>query len=529
MFRRFLISLIIPAAAFLLSVRADDKDAKTQPKPKSPADAALVQERLADQFRSFENALLQLAHRLERSNKPEDRERAALLKEAIKKASEQNIEMKFKSLVSVLQASKAFNNVNELRDAMDQSKMLADDIRAVLALLMSDNRDAWLKAQQAAIRQIIERLDRAIREQKLVRAQTEAGQAEKSALKSAQEKVRKVTEDIAKAMSKGKDGDSKDAKGKEGDSKDNKGGEKNKGKSDGKKDGDSKGKSGQEGDNQKQPGQDMPGKPEVQQAVKKQKQSEADLDKDKKKDASKNQDEAISKMEAARKRLEDILRQLREEEMERLLAALRARCERMLAMQLEIYDGTMRVDTAISQNPDKKASRNEEQRALQLSDREQEVVREANKAIELLQAEGSAVAFPEVFTQVREDMQHAARRLGKADVGPVTQTIEQDIIATLKEMIEALKKAQQTRNSSQNPPQQPSNQNNNQSLIDIIAELKMIRSLQIRVNSRTVTYSRQYQGEQASNPDIQRELADLAQRQLKIFEITNNIARGKNR
>jgi hypothetical protein len=66
-------------------------------------------------------------------------------------------------------------------------------------------------------------------------------------------------------------------------------------------------------------------------------------------------------------------------------------------------------------------------------------------------------------------------------------------------------------------------------LIDILAELKIIRSLQIRVNSRTRTYAQQYQGEQANDPDIQRELNDLAQRQFKVFEATNNIAKGKNK
>src|SRR5262249_31495037 len=152
-----------------------------------------------------------------------------------------------------------------------------------------------------------------------------------------------------------------------------------------------------------------------------------------------------------------------------------------------------------------------------------EIVREANKATALLQEEGSAVAFPEVFTQVRDDMQHAARRLGKADVGPVTQTIEQDIIATLKEMIEALKKAAQQSKNSRPSNNANSNPSGKDSLIDILAELKMIRSLQIRVNSRTTAYARQYTGEQANEPDIRKELADLAQRQQKIFEITDTI------
>jgi hypothetical protein len=198
----------------------------------------------------------------------------------------------------------------------------------------------------------------------------------------------------------------------------------------------------------------------------------------------------------------------------------------MLAMQIEVYEGTVRVDKTIGANPDKKPSRAEEQRALQLADREEAIVLEANKAIQILEAEGSAVAFPEVFIQVRDDMKIVARRLGRADVGSVTQITEQDIIATLKDMIEALKKAQQDRqSSSQSGPSQPQDQK----LIDLLAELKMIRAMQIRVNSRTRVYGEQYKGEQAQDPDIKTELNNLAQRQFKIFEVTNNIAKGKNK
>jgi hypothetical protein len=152
-------------------------------------------------------------------------------------------------------------------------------------------------------------------------------------------------------------------------------------------------------------------------------------------------------------------------------------------------------------------------------------VLEANKAIGILEAEGTAVAFPQMFEQVRDDAKNVARRLSKADVGTVTQVIEQDIIAALKDMIEALKKAQQDlKSQGQSPPGQPQNQK----LIDLLAELKMIRAMQIRVNSRTKVYGQQYTGEQASDPDIKKELDDLAQRQLKIFDVTNNIAKGKN-
>ena len=166
---------------------------------------------------------------------------------------------------------------------------------------------------------------------------------------------------------------------------------------------------------------------------------------------------------------------------------------------------------------------------MQLADREQEITRQAASALQLLEAEGSAVAFVEAFIQVRDDSQQVARRLGKADVAAVTQTIEQDIIAALKEMVEALKKAQQDLQNKKQQPPPGGSQQGNQNLIDILAELKMIRSMQVRVNSRTTTYSQRYQGEQAADPEIQKELQNLADRQKKIFDVTNSIARGKNR
>jgi hypothetical protein len=273
-----------------------------------------------------------------------------------------------------------------------------------------------------------------------------------------------------------------------------------------------------------------PGKKQVQDAIENQKRAEDNIRNDKPDDASRDLDDAIKNLEQAKKQLEEILRQMREEEIERILAALQARCERMLQMQIEVYEGTVRVDQSIGESPDKKATRADEQKALQLSDREGEIVSEANKAIALLEAEGSAVAFPRVFEDLRDDMRTVQRRLGKADVGVVTQTIEQDIIATLKEMIEALKKARQERTRElpgQQPPQQ--GQPPPQNLIDQIAELKMIRAMQIRVNNRTETYGKQYPGEQADAPEIREELRNLADRQQKIFEVTRDIATGKNR
>ena len=552
MTRRVLPLLGMMALGLLLSARAEEpassKDGSASAAAVDEAKKRAIeqQEILARQYKDFEQALLRLAQHLERSPKPEDRERAANLKKAIALAGDENVKGKFEKLINALQSTKSFD-LPQVRVAIDENQALSKDLAAILKLLMTDNRDEEIKREKKRLEDMLKELDEVIRIQKLVRAQTESGRVEKDRLGPAQGKVTKDTEALARAMGKegnegkgnedakgenkgdgkgqdadkgdkkgdgkGQDGDKGEAK-KEGDGKgqdvakgENKGDGKGKpkggadakadkkgqeaSKGDAKKGGDSKGQDvakgdskggdskGQQGskgepkkggdskgskgdskgqgqdqggaksddkqppknDDGQQPAADAtPGRKQIQDANEYQKQAGKDIDADKKKEASAKQDKAVDELEKARKKLEDILRQLREEEIERLLAALQSRCEKMLQMQLEVYEGTVRVDKAIRDNPDKKPTRVNEQKSLQLSDQEEKIVSEANKAIELLRAEGSAVAFPEVFFQVHDDMQHVAHRLGKVDPGTVTQVIEQDIITTLKDMIEALKK-----------------------------------------------------------------------------------------
>src|SRR5207248_969245 len=110
MTRRVLVSCLILTMAFLVIAQGADPQAPPA-KPKSVTadkdEAVVDQERLAGQFREFEAALLRLAHRLERSSKTEDRERAVTLKAAIQKASEAGIDAQFETLIGLLRNSKS--------------------------------------------------------------------------------------------------------------------------------------------------------------------------------------------------------------------------------------------------------------------------------------------------------------------------------------------------------------------------------------------------------------------------------------
>ena len=378
---------------------------------------------------------------------------------------------------------------------------------------------------------------------------------------------------------KGKDGDPKDGKGKDGDPKDGKGKD-GKGKDGDPKDGKGKDGKGKDGDPKDGKGKDGKGKdgdpmdgmgkdgkggdesadagkqplpPEkdnarkrIQEGIELQEESEKKIAKEDRKAASNKQGDAIDKLKEAQKKLEDLLRQLREEEIDRVLVQLQARCIEILRLQTEVRGGTVEVQTSVNARPDRRADRADEQRALELHDREDQIVRKAGDALKLIEAEGSAVAFAEIFRQVRDDMTNVRDRLKLADVGEETVKIEEDIIATLKEMIESLKKAQQD-NKNRKPPEpgQPGQQSpaqQDQRLIDQISELKTIRSMQIQINKRTESHGKKFDGEQA--PDISqlkdprakaqaeqvlKEIRELSKRQDKIGKVTRDISLGRNK
>jgi hypothetical protein len=566
-------ALAVLTAAFLaipVALRAADAPSGPPDAKKDQLQAAYTQERLRREFAAFEQSLLTLAQRYEKSSKQEDREKAVVLRQAIDLAAKEGIDNQFNKLVTTLTASGV--SLQDINAAIGQNEQLTKTLREMIDLLLTDNQTAKLKEEQRRLQELLKRLDKIIREQKLERSKTESGRLDGDQLAKTQGKVTKDTKELSKEMGNGKDskigkdgknGKPKDGKNdpkepkdglpkpiqpKDGQPKDGqpKDGQPNDGQpKDGQpKDGqpkDGQPKDGQPSDSQpsdqqpkdgqKQPQQDQeegtPGRKQVQDAIENQGDAEKNLKRNDKKQASSDQDDAVKNLEEVRKEIERRLRQLREEEQLRKLANLEARCRAMLAMQIEVYEGTKRVHATIQTNDGQKATRNEDLKSGELSAREGVIIGEANKALQLLEEDGSAVAVPQVLEQCRDDMKAVQARLFRTDVGPFTQQIEEEIIAALKEVIEALKRQQQQLKDQQNQPPPPPGQPSPQALINILAELRMLRSLQLRVNQRTISYGKEHPGEQVDDAGVQSELRKLAERQVKIEKATKDIATGK--
>jgi len=482
---RCLLALLVGAALCVAPLIGADPHAKPDPATnKTPADikneAALKEMLIAQRYRDFEQHLLRLAQRLEKSSKAEDRDKAKQLKEALETAGKSGINTRFEKLIALLRESKA-TNLAEVKEAIDHGERLVKDMREMLALITKDGDIEKNKALQKRLAELIKALEALIRNQKLVRVHTEKESMPKDELRKGQDKVRDNTDNFAKDM-----------------------------------------------EDKNQPGHDrLPGKDLVRDAVKDQGVASANIAASNKDGASDSQSAAIDKLVKVRDALDKLLKQLREEELKAILASLQARCELMLAMQIEVQEGTLGVAKAVKTRDGGKAAAEDHRKSSHLAGREGNIVSEADQAIRIVKEEGSANAFLEVFQQLRLDMANVQRRLDKTDAGTLTLNLEQDIIDTLKEMIEALKKAQQPGGGGGGGG--GGNPNANGDLVDKLAQLKMIRSMQMKVNKRTELIGKQFDGEQPDELDLRRDLRELGERQSNIQQVTRDIATEKNK
>jgi hypothetical protein len=574
-----LLSVCLGVAA---CVSAQEK--ATSPAPGTPLPAAATdslseeQNQLADKYRRLEDLIFKMAD-FEATSNPR---RAALLKEAYKQSKDRLTQSQLNSIVALL-AQKQYKR------ALDGQEVAQKDLQELLQLLLSEDRSDRLKTETQRMMDTIKELKRLQRLQRSVRGQTEGGAATQE-LAQKQAKVADRTGDLAKQLeeadAQAKEPNSPESQPRSGEESpkeepapepssqppaegqtpgDDKSTPENQPAPKPPGDGAPPGQPGQPADktpdaqpapqdaqppqpgapgepSEQGPGKSAesppqppqqdpsPAKKRVREAEHKMREAQQDLENAKRSESLEKQTEALQKLDEAIAELEEVLRQLREEEMERVLALLEGRFRQMLEQEIKIYEATQRLE----KTPEEERGRNLDIRANKLAFDQRKVAGQADRCLTLLLDEGSSIAFPEVVEQIRDDMESVSDRLAESKVGTVTLDMQQEIIASLEEMIAAFQQAQQDLEKPQPPqPGQPG-ESGEQPLVDALAELKMIRSLQMRVNLRTQRYAKLLDNVddpigQAATDDLRRALSELGERQARIQRITRDIVLGKNK
>lgn len=554
-------SLLLAGGSIAFAQDADETPAADAASAEATAAAALAdkQSRIADKYRRLEELLFKM-EQLERGENPQ---RADLLREAIAHGRGEGIQLQLNALIKRL-------SEEDYRRAEDGQGQVKADLTALLELLQKEDRARRNASEQQRIKEYIKELDRIIRKESSIQGRTEGG-AEAKDLAQEQGDLAERAGDLSNKIRENEEGKpaSEKTDPKEGESGEKpdegqpKEGQPQEDQPNEPKEGDPKQGEPQEGqpqegepqegqpqEGQPQEGQPQEGQPQeqqpqdqaaqqqqqnparerIEQAQQKMKEAQQQLEKAEREGAVEKQEEARRLLEQAKAELEEILRQLREEEIERTLAQLETRFRKMLKMQEKVYDDTVALDSLNTAGEDATVPA----RAGKLSFEQKKIVVEVDQAIELLKEEGSSAAFPEVISQLRVDMVDVTDRLAEVKVGKVTQGVEEDIIDTLKQMIEAFQQAQKDQEKRQEQQQeQQEGQQEDPGLVDMIAELKMIRSMQDRVNGRTRRYADLLENPedlvgQATEDELQQAIVDLAEREKSCQRVTRDIVLGKN-
>jgi hypothetical protein len=524
--------------------------AVARPAAAAPADAAAAlvdrESDLLRQYRELERSFLRLADLLAAS----DPRRAALLRSVFEKAREEQVGDRLGTIVTLLEQG-------QLLKAGTTQAGTIEQFRALLDLLESGDGERRLVNTKKEVREYLARLAKAIARQRDIEGSTEAGGREadlSERQRALAEETRALADEIGGFAGRL-------------DARDGSGGFKPPPEDDGVAGDDPK----QPGEDPKQPG-DQPGTapagdPAAEPAGKTPAPTEAPgggateageeegepagdddaararrtqrrlaaaqrrmqsarerLDDARRQDARQEQQKALEELETARAELEEILRQMREQEVEQLLVQLEARVRDMLAAQRRVQAGVDAVAAAGT------PGRERELEAARLGREQQQVANEAARALVLVRDDGSAVAIPQALEAVRDDATQVAARLGRGDVGGTTRGLVADIVTNLEELLAALEKASREEERRQagpagGRPQEPSER----PLVDKLSELKMIRSLQLRVNSRTERFSQLLDdgADRAEAPELREALERLAERQRKIEQAANDIVAGR--
>ena len=515
---------------------------------------------ISGRYARFERMLSQMADVLGR----QDPERADLLRRAIGRGREDRISEDIEKIVGLLEK-------HELGGASEQQTEVIQSLQVLLKLLQSEDRRSSVERERERLNGLLKDVRTVIAEQRSARAATRNAEAPSSAAPG-QQKALSETDKLLDSMrehddeeaneakhgepsGEPKDGEQKDGEQKDGEQKD--GEQKDGEQKDGEpsagtpKDGEQQpkgdkqptkdddpsksktlsndaqqseggpSKSGQKSSGQK-PSKQSPGREQLEKAREQMQQALEALKQQKRDEAVKDEDQALEELHAAAAKLEEMLKQLREEEKEMMLAALEARFQRMLIAETQIHEGTV----SLAATPQKDWLDQYYSRCRELAQLQSELTQECAQTVNLLREDGSSVSILLAVEDIEADMGSVTGWLQESKVTELTQSVQTDILESLRQLIEATQ--QEMQEMKEHEQQQNQNQESREKpgLVKLMAEIRMLRTLQLQVNRRTKQVDGLMQSVTTEDqPALRKQLHDLAVRQQRLIGTAKELAK----
>ena len=242
--------------------------------------------------------------------------------------------------------------------------------------------------------------------------------------------------------------------------------------------------------------------------------------------ASESQEQALEDLERAKEEVEKQLEELKQDQKMEALVQLEQMFKEMLERQEEGTAKVLVLDEKRN-NQDGKLRRADriELRSVELLERG---LSEKSEEVEnLLTDDGASVVVRNVVEGMKNDLIALAERVDANETGSFVQRSQKEVEMTLKELIDAVKIAQQMQEQQQQPPQeqQPQEQQpQEQQLLPPSAELKLLRLTQLRINRRTIDFDGEIRGSEKLEGVLMRQVRDVTLLQKKVTESARELA-----
>jgi hypothetical protein len=229
------------------------------------------------------------------------------------------------------------------------------------------------------------------------------------------------------------------------------------------------------------------------------------------------QGEALASLKYAREQLsaeaEKLLNRLRAEIKKRTIEGI----VQMLEGQVAIRQSTERLGPRIESG-----GRNVITSVVALAGGEGKLIVIGEGLTALVEETEFGIALPAALRSVTDGMTEVKERLAAADASEEVVALEKQIEEDLQALLEAMK---QLPSQSDSGRQQPGNAADRQRQLNrIIAELKMVRMLQVRVNRDTKDVDKKRPAEKDLPAILTRRIEALQGRQEDVHDVTERIA-----
>jgi len=235
--------------------------------------------------------------------------------------------------------------------------------------------------------------------------------------------------------------------------------------------------------------------------------------------ASTDQASAVDSLKKARLQLSGelskLLNQLRAEIKRRVLEDLGM----MLEKQIAIRESTVVLSARVNGG-----GRQVLASIIALSASEAKIINVADELVALVEETEFGIALPAALTMVRDGMAGVKTSLAAADASEPVVEREREIETDLKDLIAAMKQLPAKGSGKDGESRDGDDEDRERELNRVVAELKMIRLVQVRVNRSTLqTDGRRAPEVEVLSPDVRRLIESVTNQQDDVREVTERL------